>query len=221
MSSKFVQGLMSSKFVQGLMWCGKRRVSDEAVEMPSKRMRCSNFTNPIEGSLEDRCIQERKRKASVDDGPLQKRTRCSITVPNTLSDHLKPKKRKASDDCEAPERKKKKKKKRRYCFSSSLKVNHPICDLVYDLIKHFKSIFTKDERICEMSSVENISRGGFNDKYIQLHPISEDCMYAGIQISGCLPVAIQRINTEHVLVAQMICSGKVFNVIIEVVADSC
>ncbi len=189
----------------------KRRASDEAVEVPSKRRRCSNLTQPFKGSLEDTCIRGRKRKASADDGPLEKGTRCSITGPSVLSDHLKPKKRKARDDGEAPE-----KKKRRYCFSSSLKVNHPIRDVVDDLVKDFSSIFSKDERICEMSSVENISRGGFKDKYVQLHPISDHSVYAGIRISDCLPVAIQRMNTKHVLVTQMTCNGRVFNVVLEV-----
>ncbi len=91
----------------------KRRADDEG-EVPQKKLRCSNLTDPTdhsEGPQEDESIQNGKRKACGDAGPLEEKTRCGITNTNgtdssVVEDHLVgPVKRKASDEGEAPVKK--------------------------------------------------------------------------------------------------------------------
>lgn len=63
----------------------KRRAGDDGG-MPGKRMRCSNLTYSTEQSevsVEESRIQKGKRKASVDAGPPEKKTRSSINNTNS------------------------------------------------------------------------------------------------------------------------------------------
>lgn len=152
----------------------KRRAGDDG-EMPGKRMRCSNLTNPTEHtevSVEDRSIQRGKRKASVDARTSSKKMRCSInntTDPSAVSEVnclLRSGKRKASDDGEAPEKKIRCSNSASVSESSAAESNITVSSLEVkedvsadDISHNFGSVSAEEEKIYEMSSSGNTSRG--------------------------------------------------------------
>ncbi|XP_041804835.1 serine/threonine-protein kinase pim-1-like [Chelmon rostratus] len=203
----------------------KRRTGDDG-EVPPKRRRCSNLTKLAEHSevsAEDSRIRQGKRKASADAGAPEKRSRCSIdnsdsTDPSELSvedGRIRPGKRKASADSDAPEKKMR-------CSSesfsrptstteSSAKLENVSCD--------DDGGDVSQERLYEMSSLENISRADFEDKYRQLGPLGAGgfgSVFTGLRKSDNLLVAIKHIPRGSVRCERVMCNGKEFDIVLEV-----
>ncbi|XP_070774975.1 serine/threonine-protein kinase pim-1-like [Enoplosus armatus] len=196
----------------------KRRAGDDG-QMPGKRVRCSDLTNPTknkEVSVEVRRVQTGKRKASVDARTSQKKIRCSSDDTNTTDPSavsgVNSKKRKADHDGETP-------KKRGRCSDSNtaepgVKVKEDARAGENDV-----SAASEEEKIYQMSSTGNKSRADFNNKYHQLAPIGKGgfgSVYSGLRSSDLLPVAIKYIPRKDVMCQRVTCNGKEFKIILEV-----
>ncbi|KAM7408103.1 hypothetical protein PAMA_001996 [Pampus argenteus] len=208
----------------------KRRADDDGP-MPGKKIKTS------EESVDDFTKQEKgKRKASVDAGTSEKKIRLSFDTissePSTRSeeDSLVQKKRKASDDGNAPW------KKSRSSSSASLilcpseiSVTHFTCgsstttssekvlkDGSDEDISHDSSL---EEKILEMASSGNGSRAEFENKYFYTSLIGSGgfgSVFAGFRKGDFLPVSLIKQNTHIMPLTTAVCNEKVFDVILEV-----
>ncbi|XP_041811932.1 serine/threonine-protein kinase pim-2-like [Chelmon rostratus] len=89
-----------------------------------------------------------------------------------------------------------------------------------DISQDFGCCSVEEERLYEMSSLENISRADFEDKYCQ-HTTSLatggfGSVFTGHRKSDSLPVAIKHIRGEAVKCERVKCNGKVFDIVLEV-----
>ncbi|XP_070830234.1 serine/threonine-protein kinase pim-2-like [Chaetodon trifascialis] len=197
---------------------GKRKASADG-EAPKKKSRHSIYTisssDPSVVLVEDTRIQHGKRKASADGEAPNKKFRRSIytisssdpsvvLVEDTRIQHGK---RKASVDDEPP-------KKKKRCSPESF-IHQPSTSIS----QNTTSPLTEEERIFEMSSIKNISRGDFQDKYCQLAELGAGgfgSVFSGFRKSDKLPVAIKHIPCRTVRSETVSCNGKEFHIILEV-----
>ncbi len=145
----------------------RKRRADDGGEMPRKRMRCGSFINSTElreGSVENKNLQGFRRKACADAGASEKTTPRHIDSTTTTDasvvdeDLVGTKKRKATDDDEAPQR------KRSRSISDSLQVNEASDDDDDDddegAISHNVSWASPEEEwIYQWSSPQYLRRG--------------------------------------------------------------